>query len=282
MHRKGARRVRASGWGISTGGKPSASASSNWHVVFCESEEDARKAQETLSKMLAERGLELSPEKTRIVHITQGFDFLGFNIRHYKTPNSSRSGYKLLITPSKESQKKIRKKLREEWRRMKGAPVGAVIKRLNPIIRGWANYFRIGVSSKVFSKLSNHLHRRQMRYAKHRHPNKSKHWRVRKYWGKIEGRNDKWVFQDKQSGAYMWKFSWIPIRRHVLVKGKASPDDPTLKEYWKIRTAKCKEEKGRYHALYVRQKGKCPVCGQPLNSLEEAWPEEVHIHHVVR
>ena len=84
-------------------------------VVFCETRKDAEKPQRILSRMLAKRGLELSPEKTRIVHITEGFDFLGFNIRQYETPNSSRSGYRLRITPSKNSVKKIKAKIKEEW-----------------------------------------------------------------------------------------------------------------------------------------------------------------------
>lgn len=145
--------------------------------------------------MLAKRGLELSPEKTRIVHTTDGFDFLGFNIRQYEKPNSSKRGWKLLITPSKESEKKIRKKLKEEWMKMVGASVGAVIKRLNPIIRGWGNYFRTGVSGKVFSELDNYMFQRHVRYANRRHPTKSWGWKTQKYWGKIEGRNDKWVFK---------------------------------------------------------------------------------------
>ena len=92
-------------------------------VVFCETEEEARKCQTILEKMLAKRGLELSPEKTRIVHITEGFDFLGFNIRQYETPNSTKIGWKLLITPSKDSVKKLRRRLKEEWMKLRTAPV---------------------------------------------------------------------------------------------------------------------------------------------------------------
>jgi len=168
-------------------------------VVFCETRKDAEKSQRILSRMLAKRGLELSPEKTRIVHITEGFDFLGFNIRQYETPNSSRSGYKLRITPSKNSVKKIKAKIKEEWMNMASAPAGAVIKRLNPVVKGWGNYFRVGVSSEVFSELDHFMFQRQKRFANRRHPSKSADWKYKKYWGKIEGRNDKWVFQDKKN-----------------------------------------------------------------------------------
>lgn len=252
-------------------------------VVFCESKEDAEKSRRTLDRMLVKRGLELSPEKTRIVHITEGFDFLGFNVRQYETPNSSRSGYKLLTTPSKDSVKKVKAKLKEEWKNMVGAPVGAVIKRLNPIIRGWGNYFRIGVSKAVFSELDHYMFIRQVRYASRRHPNKSWDWKSKKYWGKIEGRNDKWVFQDKETGAYLQKFAWIPIQRHVMVTKDASPDDPTLKSYWETRTKKSKSvltSKGMKQKLFNLQKGICPICKQPLENLDETGQEELHVHHV--
>ena len=252
-------------------------------VVFCETEKDARKSQWKLEKMLAKRGLELSSEKTRIVHITKGFDFLGFNIRQYETPKSSRSGYKLLITPSKESQKQIRKRLKEEWTKLVGAPAGAVIKRLNPVIRGWGNYFRIGVSKRVFTKLDDYQFKRQVRYANYRHPKKPWYWKKEKYWGRVEGRNANWVFQDKEKGKHMTKFSWIPIQRHVMVKKDASPDDPTLREYWQARTRKSRkllQSKGMRYRLFTQQKGTCPICGQPLENLDETGQEELHVHHV--
>jgi RNA-directed DNA polymerase len=97
-------------------------------VVFCENKEDAEKAEITLQKWLGKRGLSLSPEKTKIVHLTEGFNFLGFNIRLYKDHRTT-TGYKLLIKPSKESVQKIRDKLRNEWLRLKGKNVGTVVKK---------------------------------------------------------------------------------------------------------------------------------------------------------
>lgn len=177
------------------------------------------------------RGLTLSDEKTKIVHLIEGFDFLGFNIRHYEVP-TSKTGIKLLIKPSKESVQNIRNKLRNEWLNCKGKSVDVVIKKLNPIIRGEANYFRIGVSSEIFNSLDHWLYEKQKRYAKHTHRNKSDKWRKAKYWGRLnlDRPNDNWVFGNKQSGAYMLKYAWFPIERHVLVKGKSSPDDPKLKD----------------------------------------------------
>jgi RNA-directed DNA polymerase len=114
-------------------------------VMFCESEEDAQAALREAKDWLLERGLRLSAEKTRIVHLCEGFDFLGFNIRHYPAPQTARSGYKLLIKPSKESVREFKERMRNEWMALKGHNVMEILKRLNPIVRGWANYFRIGV-----------------------------------------------------------------------------------------------------------------------------------------
>ncbi len=89
------------------------------------------------------------------------------------------------------------------------------------------------MSSREFSKLDYYLYTRQRRYVNWTHPKKSLRWKQRRYWGKLNlRRNDNWVFGDKKTGAYMLKFSWFNISRHVLVKGRSSPDDPQLRDYW--------------------------------------------------
>ena len=110
-------------------------------VVFCASQEDAQRVRDKLlAPWLAERGLALSEEKTRIVHRTEGFDFLGFTIRQYHKPETTRTGFKLLITPSKKAVARKRQELRAVWLGLKGHNVPAVLRKLNPIIRGWAGY----------------------------------------------------------------------------------------------------------------------------------------------
>ena len=115
-------------------------------VVFCETKEDTEQVQHTLVEWLGQRGLTLSPEKTRIVHVTEGFDFLGFNIRHYKAPKTT-TGWKLHIKPSDESVKRIRVKLRREWYKALGHKLSDKLPHLNSVIRSWANYFRSSVAS---------------------------------------------------------------------------------------------------------------------------------------
>lgn len=244
--------------------------------VFCETQADAEVAKAELNSWLAERGLTLSEEKTRNVHLTDGFDFLGFNIRLYQTKNS-RYGYKLFIKPSKASQLRLWQKLREEWRALGSHPVLAITRKLNPIIRGWANYFRIGVAKRVFSKLDNWQFHRTIRYAKRKHPIKSWQWLQHRYWGQLHPqRNDQWIFGDKAGSSYLLKFVWFKIERHVLVRGRASPDDPQLRDYWQKRQkSKASDLKPSQQKLARNQNYLCPLCQTSLFN-EEA----LHEHHL--
>jgi RNA-directed DNA polymerase len=245
-------------------------------VVFCESKTDAEKAKEDLRKWLTVRGLDLSEEKTRIVHLTEGFDFLSYNVRHYRD-YGTRTGYKLLIKPSKDAVLRIREKLRSEWHQLKGKPVSAVITALNPIIRGWANYHRVNAASRTFGALDHWMFKRECRYVNHTHPNKPTAWKRKRYWGRMNrGRNDNWVFGDKHTGLYLLQFKWITIRGHVIVKGRSSGDDQSLRNYWKAREkAKTKELAPSRRKLAENQDGMCPICGESLFNGEEV--EKDHI-----
>ena len=146
---------------------------------------------------------------------------MGFTVR--------RQSGKLLIKPSKAALRRIRERLRTEMRALRGANAATVLFRLNPIIRGWAAYYRTAVSSEAFSALDRYLWRLTYKWAKHGHPNKSKHWVVNRYFGAFDkARRDRWVFGDRASGAYLTKFAWTGIVRHRMVKGASSPDDAPL------------------------------------------------------
>jgi RNA-directed DNA polymerase len=246
-------------------------------VCFCETKEDAEQVRSILAAWLQDRGLTLSGEKTRIVHLTEGFNFLGFNIRHYRTPRTSRTGWKLLIKPSKESVQKLRKTLKDLWKKAQGTNVQAVLAKLNPVIRGWANYFRIGVAKELFGKLDHWMVYKALRYTKRMHPKQSIKWQRQRYWGQFNlDRLDSWTFGDKRTGGYLLRFDWFPIERHTLVRGKASPDDPRLKAYWEERqAAKAKDLTFSKQKLAKRQRGRCPQCGESLFN-----EEELHIHHL--
>src|SRR5256885_12061313 len=142
-------------------------------VCFCETREDAEQVQQILMEWLKERGLTLSEEKTRIVHLTEGFDFLSFNIRQYPAPQTAKTGWKLLIKPSKEAVRAVQKKLKELWIKGRGSNLQSTLTKLNPVIRGWANYFRSKVAKEIFSHLDNWMFYKADRYTKWMHPNKS-------------------------------------------------------------------------------------------------------------
>ena len=243
-------------------------------VACCFTQEHAEGVRERLKGWLAERGLSLNEGKTRIVHLTQGFDFLGWNFRRYQ-------GSKLLIKPSAAAIRKHRHKLADEMRRLRGSNAVAVIATLNPVIRGWTAYHRGMVSSEVFSALGNYMWELTYKWAKHSHPNKPRHWVTARYFGKFNpSRDDKWVFGDKNTGGYLISHAWTGIRRHVMVKGTASPDDPGLAGYWRYRRAKHGPPLDSFTLnLLARQGYRCPLCGDRvlesghLPSSAEEWQD---------
>jgi RNA-directed DNA polymerase len=233
-------------------------------VALCHTRQEAFEVKARLADWLAPRGLAFNEDKTRVVTLDEGLDFLGFNVRRY--------GTKPLITPSKAAVRRIRERVRTELRSLRGTNAQAVIKRLNPIIRGWAAYYRTQVSSAVFHQLDTYLWTLTYKWARYSHQNKPTSWVVTRYWGKFnKSRSDRWVFGDRKSGAYMHKFSWTRILRHRLVRPWASPDDPALGDYWAWRRRKGvplpinKTTQG----LIDSQDGRCSICGGLLFAVED-------------
>ena len=231
-------------------------------VVLCHSQEQAGQVKARLAEWLAPRGLAFNEDKTRIVCLSEGFDFLGFNVRRYRS--------KLLIKPSKAAIRRLRERLAAEMRILRGGNTMAVIATLNPIIRGWAAYYRGVVSSRQFHSLDNYLWKLTYKWATWRHANKPKRWIVNRYFGRFNKfRNDRWVFGDRDSGACLVKFSWTHIERHAMVKGSASPDDPALASYW-ARRRRARLPLDRYILrLLTRQAGLCPLCGDHLLTADQ-------------
>ena len=245
-------------------------------VVICETLEDAEWAKVRLWEFLSERGLEYSEEKTQITDMDKGFNFLGFNIRRYKVSNT-KSGYKLLIKPSKDSQKKVIDRLRQAWAEANGHNVNSVLKKINPIIRGQANYYRIAVSKKIFGKWDHYLFEKQRKYANRMHPRKSCQWKYNKYWGFYKKDSlSQWIFGDKSNGKYMLRYSDFPIERHILVKGYASPDNPMEREYWERRELRKGKIIPKYRILVKKQKNRCPICNDWLSN-----GEGLEVDHII-
>jgi RNA-directed DNA polymerase len=238
-------------------------------VALCHSQRQAEQIKASLAEWLAPRGLVFNEDKTRIVHLSAGFDFLGFNVRRY--------GATLLIKPSAAAIQRIRERLRTEMRALRGSNAAAVLAALTPIIRGWTAYYRGVVSSRTFKSLDNYLWKLTYKWATRSHANKPNTWVCARYFGKFNKfRNDHWVFGDAASGAYLVKFSWTDIVRHTLVTGGASPDDPALAEYWAARRRRIKPPLDGYTLrLLAKQNGRCPLCGDELLSADQP-PQSPH------
>jgi RNA-directed DNA polymerase len=239
-------------------------------VVCCHSRQQAEKVKAQLAGWLATRGLSLNEEKTSIVHLSQGFDFLGFNLRSY--PNG-----KLLAKPSNKAVRRLRERLATEMRALRGSNAMAVIARLSPIIRGWAAFYRTVVSSRIFNNLDSYAWHLTYRWARRSHSNKPRKWVATRYFGRFNKfRSDRWVFGDRTTGAYLPKFSWTDIVRHTLVQGRASPDDPALAEYWARRRRRIKPPLDAYTLrLLTRQDARCPLCGDHLLTADQP-PQSPH------
>jgi RNA-directed DNA polymerase len=228
-------------------------------VALCHSAEQAQQVKERLRQWLTPRGLAFNEDKTRVVGLGEGFDFLGFNVRRH------RNG-KLLIKPSKAAVRRIRRRLAADVKALHGANAEAVINKLNPVIRGWAAYYRTAVSKEIFSTLDHYVWRLTYRWARRAHPNKGKRWAAARYYGAFHPtRKDRWIFGNHDNGRYLVKFSWTPIVRHTLVKGGSSPDDPALTDYWAARHRRWKPPLGPFLRRLLRsQQGRCPLCGDLL------------------
>jgi RNA-directed DNA polymerase len=241
------------------------------YVALCHSQEQAEHIEQRLSTWLAQRGLAHNTDKTTITPATIGFDFLGCAIRRYPCG-------KLLIKPSKTAVTRIRTRLANEMRSLRGAAPGVIIGRLNPIITGWAAYYRGVVSSQTFDALDDHLWRLTYRWALRRHPNKRRKWIKARYFGRFHpSRQDNWVFADRSSGAYLRRFSWTRIVRHQMVTGTASPDDPALTQYWATRRRRQPPlplDRSTLRLLKA-QDGRCPSCGDYLLHADQQ-PQSPH------
>lgn len=246
-------------------------------VVTATDEKSLEKLLIQIKQWLLEKGLEISTQKSRIVHIDDGFDFLGFNLRQYNG--------KLLIKPQKEKVLAFCKKIGITISEMKARTQEDVITKLNPLLRGFANYKRGVVSKETFSYINYRIWKYLWRWAKRRHPNKSKTWVKNKYFQSSKG--NQWTFMCKGTGRIgkevthiLYNIASTPIIRHIKVKGDASPDDSSLREYWNNRKQKQGKNywaKGsKYYLVANKQNWKCPVCGENLFN-----GEQIETHHII-
>ena len=220
-------------------------------------------------EFLTERGLQLSEKKTVITHIGEGFDFLGKNIRKYNG--------KLLIRPCKSAVKSFLGKVRDIIKSSKSIKQEILIRRLNPVIRGWVNNQRYVVSSKVFSTVDYEIYKCLWQWAKRRHKKKSRKWIARKYWHDIDSRQ--WTFsvpyenQGTEGKPLYCKLEYATdtkIIRFKKIVAEANPFDEYWTDYFEEREGEklLNSTKGREKLLTIwrRQGRRCPVCGDLITS----------------
>lgn len=226
---------------------------------------------------LAERGLKLSEAKTSVVHVRDGFDFLGWSFRKYRG--------KLLIKPSRRNVKAFYDKVREVIKRCMTMPQDVLITSLNPILRGWARYHQPVVAKETFNKLDSRIRWRLVRWARRLHPQKSRAWVHQKYWHTLDERSEFAAFETSDDGTRhairLYRLADTVISRHQKIKAAYNPFDPQWEQYGEELRMKrmCKNmaAKKQFVSLFTAQSGNCALC-QTAITRETGW----HDHHLVR
>jgi RNA-directed DNA polymerase len=219
-----------------------------------------------IERFLQERGLELSPTKTVITHVKDGFDFLGQNVRRY--PDGKRR-----IKPSRKNVKTFLDDVRRTIKAALGSSAAALIKALNPKIRGWANYHRHTMNKSTFARVDHEIFSSLWRWARRRHPGKTARWRKQKYFAQHNGQD--WSFfgetcddDGQPSAIWLLRASNTAIKRHIKVQGDANPYDPAYETYFEQREETHMRESFRgtriLRFLWYEQSGLCPVCNMKI------------------
>ncbi len=225
---------------------------------------------------LASMGLNLKASKTRITRTLHehegavGFDFLGFTVRQFLTGKyRSRQGFKTIIKPSKEAQKRHLEKMAKLVRTHRGSNQTALLTALNPRIRGWANYYRSCSAKKVYDRMDSQLYWKLRKWAKWRHPRKTARWRHQRYWQRKRERLD---FCDGH--ITLVKYADTKIQRHIKVQGDKSPFDGDW-TYWVPRLGRDPSKPTRVVLLLKQQRGRCNSCGLCF------MPDDlIEVHHL--
>ena len=212
-----------------------------------------------IKQFLGMRGLVLSSEKTHVRNISEGFNFLGQNIKKYDD--------KLLIKPANVSIQNLMRKIRETVRKNRSARQDSLIYQLNPILRGWCYYHRHSVAKDIFGKIDSDVWLILWKWACRRHPNKGVRWVKRKYFHQVNDRN--WVFAvDSSTKITLFRLTDVPIIRHPKVHSAANPYDPSQEMYFEARFDRYlhSQKRSKLNYLWIRQKGNCWHCGEQVTA----------------
>jgi len=234
-----------------------------------------------INAFLAERGVQLSPTKTVITSIAQGFDFLGQTLRTHARPHGKPG--KLQITPSQARIRALKARIKALCKQSAGRTPAQLIATLNPVLRGWANYHRHVICGETFATLDNFVWPRLYRWARGRHPNKPGRWIAEHYFPPQAG--NAWRCTDPVSGKPVIRVrETVKPRRQVKGKGDANPFDPTWAAYFQPRDRQLTLHASSPGRAYIlrQQNGLCPVCRQVIQceeALDLQHRDGHHQHH---
>ena len=239
-------------------------------------EVEANSIKEHIKGFLMEKvGLTLSDEKTRISEISNGFNFLGFNFRKYGKKD------KLLIMPTKESIKQVKRKLSDAFRRLRDSEPDILIRNLIPITTGWSNYYRHVVSKQIFSAIDTHLWTLTKQWIKKRHPRQGTGFWTQRYFTRARG--NRWILYDYKTNTILPKTNWTRIKRFIKVKWDMRVYDGNTTEYWEKRDYLNAKDSimglGSLRKSFLEQKGRCAYCNKPITQ-EHVMEHAIHTHHL--
>ena len=233
-------------------------------LIIAQDESQANEIKEVVKQYLGDKiGLELSDEKTRITSITDGFNFLGFNVRKYGNQD------KLIMKPTEDNSKDFRYKIKQITKNQ-NLDTHGLIKTLNPVIRGWGNYYRHVASSEAYGDNDKYLYMRYNKWLYNTFPKSSGKWITSKHF------TDNWTFYDQQTGIKAHKMSRTPRRRYIKVQNHRRVYNKDDQEYWNERESNQIALYGQYKALYHKQHGKCAYCDRLFKSIDENF----NLHHL--
>ena len=227
-----------------------------------------------INEFLEIRGLQLNLQKSHITHLKDGFDFLGFNFRIYRRDKNP-SGWGLLVKPAKIQN--LRENIKKVFKEYEKNSAYNLILKLNPILRGWGNYYRHVVRKHIFTTIDWYIWHKCLKWAKRKHPTKGARQLMEMYYRPHKQR--KWVFYGKVKDAELNLFSLssILIKRHSLVKDLNPFKIENAAYFLKRKQARnySQWDKRRYE-LFLKVKSICQVCNQPLES-----GQMIEIHHIL-
>ena len=254
-------------------------------IIVSDNHKMAQEIKEEIAEHLQNKvGLTLSKEKTKITHISEGFNFLGFSFKKHKNnKKNERWQYTLLIKPQAEKVKHILANCSEILSNHKASKQSSVIKLLNQQLVGWGMYYRHAVSSKQFNKVDFFLRKKLLHWAKRRHPNKSNRWVITKYFKRTKA--TKLHFTDKETDDRITILSKIPIKRFIKINNdhRIYNNDPITLIYWEKReylNAFNQIESIKRSRLFSKQKGVCPHC-KGIIKQQDIQEQGIHVHHVI-